>query len=98
MAAGTVTSCVKGLEVAKSGKMLRGTVLIDPERCKGCGYCIEFCPSGVLAISTKFNANGYHYPVVIAADKCTGCDLCGMYCPDFAVYGFRVPPPGPKKE
>lgn len=68
----------------------RGRVTVDPERCKGCGYCVEFCPLGVLVMSSKFNAKGYHYPEVANPAQCSGCDLCGMYCPDFAVYGARV--------
>ena len=98
MTTGSPVSTGEGQEVAKPGKKARGTVLIDIERCKGCGYCVEFCPLGVLAMSDKFNANGYHYPGVIAAEKCSGCDLCGMFCPDFAIYGVRVPAPGPTKE
>ncbi len=72
-------------------KKAKGRVKVDPERCKGCGYCVEFCPLGVLAMSAKFNAKGYHYPEVVDPDKCSGCDLCGMYCPDFAVCGKRIP-------
>ena len=68
----------------------RGAVSIDPERCKGCGYCVEFCPSHVLVLSEGFNRNGYHPPVVVKGDACNGCDLCGMYCPDFAIYGVRI--------
>jgi 2-oxoglutarate ferredoxin oxidoreductase subunit delta len=78
-------------EGAPKRKKNRGRVAIDPERCKGCGYCVAFCPTGVLVMSQKFNAKGYHYPEVADLDKCSGCDLCGMYCPDFAVTGKRVP-------
>ena len=67
----------------------KGTVKIIVERCKGCAFCIEFCPTNVLALSSEFNSKGYHPPEVIDADKCSGCDLCGMYCPDFAIYGFK---------
>ena len=76
---------------APKRKKSRGQVAIDPERCKGCGYCVAFCPTGVLVMSPKFNAKGYHYPEVTDLDQCTGCGLCGMYCPDFAVTGKRVP-------
>ena len=75
----------------KRGIMARGSVSIVVERCKACGFCIEFCPTKVLAFSSQFNAKGYHPPQVVAAEKCSGCDLCGMYCPDFAIFGFKPP-------
>jgi len=68
----------------------KGAVKIVVERCKACGFCVEFCPTNVLALSSAFNSKGYHPPHVVAADKCSGCDLCGMYCPDFAIFGYRV--------
>ncbi len=70
--------------------MAKGNVSINVERCKGCAFCVEFCPTKVLALSTAFNSKGYHPPHVVAAEKCSGCDLCGMYCPDFAIYGYRA--------
>ena len=73
--------------------MAKGQVAIVVERCKACGFCIEFCPTKVLALSSQFNAKGYHPPQVVAAEKCSGCDLCGMYCPDFAIHGYKVQPP-----
>ena len=69
--------------------MARGSVSIVVERCKACGFCVEFCPKRVLALFSSFNATGYHLPCVINAEKCSGCDLCGMYCPDFAIFGAR---------
>ena len=69
--------------------MARGTVQIVVERCKACGFCVEFCPTKVLALSSAFNSKGYHPPHVVAPEKCSGCDLCGMYCPDFAIFGAR---------
>jgi 2-oxoglutarate ferredoxin oxidoreductase subunit delta len=77
--------------------MAKGNVTITVERCKGCGFCVEFCPTKVLALSSAFNSKGYHPPHMIAPEKCSGCDLCGMYCPDFAIFGFRLPEP-PKPE
>lgn len=73
--------------------MARGSVSIVVERCKACGFCVEFCPTKVLALSSAFNSKGYHPPHVVAADKCSGCDLCGMYCPDFAIHGYRTDKP-----
>ena len=79
-------------------RTLRGLVVVDIERCKGCGYCVEFCPLSMLVMSTQFNSKGYHYPEAADATKCSGCDLCSMYCPDFAICGTRVSWTGPTKE
>jgi 2-oxoglutarate ferredoxin oxidoreductase subunit delta len=65
----------------------RGVVTINAELCKGCGFCIEFCPAKVLKFSIDFNSKGYHPPWAAKPEACTGCDLCGMYCPDFAIFG-----------
>jgi 2-oxoglutarate ferredoxin oxidoreductase subunit delta len=70
-------------------KDAKGDVYIDTELCKGCGFCVEFCPTHVLEMSTEFNSKGYHPPEAVSPEACTGCDLCGMFCPDFAVYGVR---------
>ncbi len=71
---------------AKKGK---GTVFVRVEVCKGCSYCIDFCPTRALDFSRGFNAKGYHYPAMTRPEDCTGCNLCGLYCPDFAIYGMR---------
>ena len=71
--------------------MAKGSVQIVVERCKACGFCVEFCPTHVLALSSAFNAKGYHTPYMEHPEKCSGCDLCGMYCPDFAIFGYKEP-------
>jgi 2-oxoglutarate ferredoxin oxidoreductase subunit delta len=76
-------------EVNKAKKP-RGVVMIDTELCKGCGFCIEFCPAEVLKFSEEFNSKGYHPPLVFRPEACTGCDLCGIYCPDFAIFGVLI--------
>ena len=73
----------------KPKKKAKGTVFVRPEICKGCSYCIDFCPPRCLDFSKDFNAKGYHYPVLAEPDLCTGCDLCGLYCPDFAIFGIK---------
>ena len=75
-----------GVEGAKQGK---GTVFVKTEVCKGCSYCIDFCPAHCIEFSREFNRKGYHYPVLSRPEDCTGCDLCGLYCPDFAIFGMR---------
>jgi 2-oxoglutarate ferredoxin oxidoreductase subunit delta len=71
--------------------MAKGRVSIVVEHCKSCGFCVEFCPSHVLALSSAFNSKGYHPPHVVHPEKCSGCDLCGMYCPDFAIFATKNP-------
>jgi 2-oxoglutarate ferredoxin oxidoreductase subunit delta len=67
----------------------RGQVRVIRDRCKGCGYCVAFCPTESLTMSPEFNVKGYHFPRLESGRDCTGCDLCGMFCPDFAIHGTR---------
>ena len=55
------------------------------DRCKECGFCIEFCPQHILRKSTETNSKGYHIVCIDNSDKCTGCNICSMICPDFAI-------------
>ena len=64
----------------------KGEVHIIDDRCKGCGFCIEFCPTDVLIESEKFNTKGYHPPEVKYPEACIACKLCELLCPDFSIY------------
>jgi len=81
----------------KTNQKAKGRVFITHERCKGCGFCIQFCPKKVLAFSKDFNSKGYHPPVIVEPENCIGCNLCGLFCPDFAIYAVRTSP-GQEKE
>lgn len=73
----------------------QGIVHIIEDRCKGCGFCVEFCPQHVLAMSRRTNAKGYHPPEIVDGTHCVNCGLCTLLCPDFAIYvtdgGARIP-------
>jgi 2-oxoglutarate ferredoxin oxidoreductase subunit delta len=87
--------------LAKKRKIQKylGMVEVEADRCKGCGFCVEFCPSAALELSKEFNVKGYHPPLLVDQNYCSGCDLCGLYCPDFAIFGYRVGPnPSFKKD
>ena len=63
-----------------------GEIFIIEDRCKGCGFCIEFCPNEVLEESEKYNAKGYHPPNVKDQEACIACRLCEFICPEFAIF------------
>ncbi len=66
----------------------RANVHVLSERCKGCGLCLEYCPSKVLAWSKDYNFKGYRYPVIEETEEvfCISCRFCEEVCPDFAIY------------
>ncbi len=69
---------------------LRSTIVIDPERCKGCDLCVIFCPEQVIDLSHQTNSMGYRV-AVLAREGCTGCEICGRMCPDMAIDVYREP-------
>ena len=66
----------------------RGNVHIIAERCKQCDFCINYCPTEVLAYSDNINAKGYHYPIVAEGKEsdCVYCRFCDLICPELAIY------------
>ena len=66
-------------------KPVHGHIHLAKERCKGCGFCIKFCPKNVLAESDEVNQKGYHLVDTVNASECVACGLCEMICPDFAI-------------
>jgi len=68
----------------------RGEIVIIEDRCKGCGFCVEYCPNDVLELSDKFNSMGYHQPVVVNKEDCVDCGFCQMICPDFAIFSEEI--------
>jgi len=70
---------------------MAGKIIIDIERCKGCGLCVTVCPKGCIIISRRSNMSGY-FPAEAAGPAmadCTGCAMCAIICPDAVIEVYR---------
>lgn len=61
--------------------IMAGKIVINMERCKGCGLCITVCPRNNIVISQESNKNGY-FPAQAKNTDCTGCTRCAIVCPE----------------
>ena len=68
---------------------IKGTIVVDKERCKGCGVCASACPCDVLALSAEVNSKGYPVAWMVNPDSCTGCASCAVICPDSCITVYR---------
>ncbi len=68
---------------------VKGDILINIEKCKGCELCAVACPQETLELSREINSKGYHY-IVKVKDNCTGCTNCALVCPDGIIKVYRV--------
>lgn len=61
----------------------KAKIEINEKYCKGCGICVEFCPTTVLELE-GFVAK------VVNADACIACNQCELRCPDFAIQVHKL--------
>ena len=70
---------------------IKGAVVINTDRCKGCDLCVVACPYDVLELARKkVNASGYAYAQAVKAEACVGCAACGTVCPDGCITVYRM--------
>ncbi|MCC8019983.1 MAG: ferredoxin family protein [Rikenellaceae bacterium] len=68
---------------------IKGRIVVDTERCKGCAVCVAACPFEVLALTRGVNGKGYHFSFMDQPERCTGCASCALVCPDSCITVFR---------
>ncbi|MFH1138187.1 MAG: 4Fe-4S binding protein [Pseudomonadota bacterium] len=66
-----------------------GRVVILKDRCKGCEFCVSYCPRGAIRMSASFNVKGYHFPEAVEGAACVNCHFCESICPDFAIFSVE---------
>ncbi|MFP3860340.1 MAG: ferredoxin family protein [Bacteroidales bacterium] len=67
-----------------------GRIVVDTERCKGCGVCVPACPTNVIDLADNVNSKGFHYAHMANEDACTGCMNCALVCPDAVITVYRT--------
>lgn len=68
---------------------IRGAIVVDTGRCKGCALCVEACPKNVIELAKKVNVNGYTYAEAVRLEDCIGCASCGIVCPDGCITVYK---------
>jgi len=69
---------------------VKGRIVVDIERCKGCSVCIGACPTDVIDLAEEVNSKGYHYSYMANAEACIGCTNCAVVCPDGVITVYRM--------
>lgn len=69
---------------------MRGAILVDTERCKGCRLCVKACRLGLITLTDKaVNHKGYPYAQQTDWEACNGCTACATVCPDGCITVYR---------
>jgi len=69
---------------------VKGAIVVDTERCKGCGVCTVNCLQKVVDLGVNVNSKGYYFAYMKQPDACTGCTNCAIVCPDGAITVYRA--------
>jgi 2-oxoglutarate ferredoxin oxidoreductase subunit delta len=70
----------------KKPSKTQSDITVVPVYCKGCGLCVDICPTGTLQLEDNIESKFGVSVKVDAPDYCIGCKMCEQRCPDFAIF------------
>lgn len=83
---------------SREGKLSQHSTLsprVKGKKCKGCGSCLNWCPSEAISISPdRLNGENKKRTALIHPEKCIGCAECILACPHGAIqiqWNERIP-------
>ena len=69
---------------------MKGAIVVNTDRCKGCQLCVVACPKNVISLAQKkVTAHGYPYVEPSNAELCIGCVSGAIVCPDGCITVYR---------
>lgn len=73
--------CVKACRVGAMTQKEDGEVVLNPDKCVGCGQCVKACPNGAVSLLNGFRA-------AVKCDACIhrGSSACVESCPTGALF------------
>jgi len=64
----------------------KNVIELISQYCKGCGLCVDICPTGTLILEDNIKSKFGISLKVDAPEYCIGCKMCERRCPDFAIF------------
>ena len=69
---------------------IRGAIVVNIEKCKGCEICVVNCPTQTIRLAKEVNSKGYNYAWAATPENCIGCANCAMVCPDGVITVYKT--------
>jgi 2-oxoglutarate ferredoxin oxidoreductase subunit delta len=75
-----------GRRAKKKPSPKKNDITVVSVYCKGCGLCVDVCPTGTLQLEDNIESKFGVSVKVDAPEYCIGCKMCEQRCPDFAIF------------